>query len=521
MRRANGSSIGAWPRSIGSVRASVITTAITASTVSCRPLAPTAPAARAALAARAGHRKRPGVPHGRLDGGPLGAERIQGQCLRARHHRRKCGYARPLAALNTVNFTLRLGHAGCQYARVRVIVYCSCKAGKEEGEGIRWARTTRRSPAPGCGLPATIRTARTSAVASPGTPESASCPMAEASPASSARAGEAVTADGKSPDGTGLLAGGPAVVYVGGMGRSGSTLLERLLGELPGACPAGEVAHLWHRGVVNDERCGCGAPFQTCPFWQKVGAAAFGGWDRVDVDHIMALRSRVDRTRFVPLLAYPALRPSFRRALDEYASYYRKVYLAIAQISGCQLVIDSSKHASLAFCLRACGLDLRVVHVIRDSRAVAYSWSRVVKRPETLTETRMPTYPAASAAGRWTVQNTGVHLLARLGTPTLTVRYEDLAAAPAAVLHDIAAFAGLTASGSAFGFLGGSEPGEHWADLGAAHTVSGNPMRFATGRVPIRCDVRWRTAMPASQRRLVTAMTLPLLARYGYAGGTR
>jgi hypothetical protein len=305
------------------------------------------------------------------------------------------------------------------------------------------------------------------------------------------------------------------------MGRSGSTLLERLLGELPGVCPAGEVAHLWRRGVVNDERCGCGEPFGTCPFWQKVGAAAFGGWDQIDTDRIADLRSNLDRTLLLPLLTWPALWPSFRRDFDEYASYYRHVYLAIAQISGCPVVTDSSKHASLAFCLRACGLDLRVVHIVRDSRAVAYSWGTAVKRPETSTESRMDTYPAASAAGRWAVQNAAMHLLARLGTPTMLVRYEDLVAAPDAALRDIAAFAGLPGGSSSFDFLGGRESGEYWADLGAAHTVSGNPMRFTTGRVPIRRDVRWRTAMPASQRRLVTAMTLPLLARYRYPRGTR
>lgn len=312
----------------------------------------------------------------------------------------------------------------------------------------------------------------------------------------------------------------PRVIYLGGMGRSGSTLLGRLLGELPGVCPAGEVVHLLRRGVVNAERCGCGEPFPTCPFWQKVGAAAFGGWDRVDVDRIADLRLRLDRTRFVPLLAMSALRPSSRRALDEYAGYYLRVYSAIGQVSGCRALIDSSKHASLAFCLRESGLDMRVVHIVRDSRAVAYSWTREVKRPETLAETRMRTYPAASAAARWNVQNAALHLLARGGTPTLRVRYEDLVRAPAATLRGIAAFAGLPANGQELGFLGVSDSGEQWADMAAAHTVSGNPMRFTAGRVPIRRDVRWQTAMPATQRRMVTALTLPLMAHYGYARGT-
>src|SRR2546430_17108956 len=80
------------------------------------------------------------------------------------------------------------------------------------------------------------------------------------------------------------------VLYIGGLGRSGTTLLERLLGELPGACALGEVVHLWDRDVRDDERCACGRPFSGCDFWRAVGERAFGGWDRVDVGPGLALR---------------------------------------------------------------------------------------------------------------------------------------------------------------------------------------------------------------------------------------
>src|SRR5689334_21837129 len=104
------------------------------------------------------------------------------------------------------------------------------------------------------------------------------------------------------------------VIYFGGLGRSGSTLAERLLGELPGVCTAGEVVHMWERGIARHERCGCDEPFPSCPFWRKVGGVAFDGWDKVDPGHVTALRRTVDRSRFIPLLAAPALqRPFFTR----------------------------------------------------------------------------------------------------------------------------------------------------------------------------------------------------------------
>ena len=53
------------------------------------------------------------------------------------------------------------------------------------------------------------------------------------------------------------------VLYIGGLGRSGTTLLERILGELPGACALGEVVHLWDRDVRADERCACGGTGST------------------------------------------------------------------------------------------------------------------------------------------------------------------------------------------------------------------------------------------------------------------
>ena len=59
----------------------------------------------------------------------------------------------------------------------------------------------------------------------------------------------------------------------------GPRLLERALGELPGVLSIGETVHLWDRGLRDNELCGCGQPFSSCPFWRSVGDVAFGGWD--------------------------------------------------------------------------------------------------------------------------------------------------------------------------------------------------------------------------------------------------
>ena len=52
--------------------------------------------------------------------------------------------------------------------------------------------------------------------------------------------------------------------------------------------------------------------------------------------------------------------------------------------------------------------------------------------------------------------------------------------------------------------------------LSASHTVAGNPMRFRTGPTKLRRDDAWRQSLPRGRRVLVSALTGPLLARYGY-----
>lgn len=314
----------------------------------------------------------------------------------------------------------------------------------------------------------------------------------------------------------------PRILYLGGLGRSGSTLATRLLGQLPGAFPAGEVSQIWRRGVAEGERCGCGEPFPVCPFWNKVGQAGFGGWDSVDVARLDRLRRHVDRSRFIPLLTVPALaRPAFQQMLAEYVAYYVRTYAAIAEVSGCQVVVDSSKNASLAFCLHSASqLDLRVVHVVRDSRAVAYSWTKHVRQPAAASGRYMMRYSPAASAVLWNTQNAAMRLLAHIDVPTLRVRYEDLAASPDATLRQIADFAGLPADDTQFSFLAG-DGGSRWADLVVDHTASGNPMRFSAGRVEIRTDDSWRTQFSPSKRALVSFLTVPDLARYHYLATPR
>ncbi|MET0423668.1 MAG: sulfotransferase [Actinoplanes sp.] len=299
------------------------------------------------------------------------------------------------------------------------------------------------------------------------------------------------------------------VLFLGGLGRSGTTLVERLLGELPGVCALGEIVHLWQRDIRDDERCGCGARFSACTFWQRVGRLAFGGWDRVDIDRVHQLRDLVERTRHIPRLATAVEAPE---EVHEYAEFYSRVYAAAAEVAGARVVVDSSKHSALAHVLRwASHMDLRVVHVVRDPRGVAYSWTKTVARPESDGADEMTRYSPGRSALLWNAHNAAFSMLARRGVPVHRIRYEELLADPKATLLGLAEFAGLPVTSDDLGFLG---PG--YADLRVGHSAAGNPMRFTVGRLPLRRDDAWVGALPTGQRRLVGAVCGPMLRAYGY-----
>jgi hypothetical protein len=302
------------------------------------------------------------------------------------------------------------------------------------------------------------------------------------------------------------------VLAIGGWGRCGSTLLDMLLGEIPGFVSAGEIREVWLRGCVENRPCGCGLPFAACPFWSKVGHEAFGGWDRLDLQSLLTTRYGWDRAWRFPQLARDRGAVSRDAAVARYLDALSRLVRAVADVAGASVVVDSSKLATHVLLLtRAPGLDVRVAHLVRDSRGVAYSNQKHVLKTVTTGEpTLLPRYGAVSSALRYDVYNGLQHVVARRsGAPFLRLRYEDVVADPASALGRLARLSGQPAPDLDFLHDGAARLGEH-------HLVDGNPVRFRHGQVRLAPDLAWQTDLAPGGARAVTALTMPLLRAYGY-----
>ena len=300
------------------------------------------------------------------------------------------------------------------------------------------------------------------------------------------------------------------VVYIAGQGRSGSTLLDLLAGRLDGWFSMGEFRLFWH--AVRDEyRCACGEPVLECPVWSDVLARS----QTAAVTDVLADLKATVRFRRVPGLLAPALLGSHRAARDRSARALGDVYRAVAESTGASVLVDSSKDPIYGLLLRgAPGIKLHVVHLVRDPRAVAWSWQRKRVRPEVVErEAYQPVYSALHTSLEWDLRNALVHVLGRGAAGYARVTYEALVDDPAGALARIER--AVTGTGD-----GGADAA---AALAAAtggvelvnHTVAGNPMRFE-GAFAVKPDEEWKHALGRRDRRLVAALTWPLLRWYGY-----
>lgn len=301
------------------------------------------------------------------------------------------------------------------------------------------------------------------------------------------------------------------VLYIIGWGRSGTTLMDNVLGSHEGVFTAGEVTRLWELGFVGGRRCGCGRPVLECPFWSAVLEDALGPeWP--DPRRMVALQKGPLSVVRTPLLLGVARGRRTMSEATEYAGILARMYAAIAARTGCRVIVDASKRPPDAvLTAMATGIDPYVLHMIRDPRACAYSWQRPMADPSGAGPTEMDRHGVLMNAAHWVSWNLLAERVARAypAGHRMRLRYEDFMSAPRASVAAVLEMLGERPGEGPFA-------GEREVDLPTNHTIAGNPGRFRGGRVAVRVDDAWRVAQRPGDRRTTTALCLPWLRRYSY-----
>jgi len=298
------------------------------------------------------------------------------------------------------------------------------------------------------------------------------------------------------------------VIYITGSGRSGSTLLSALLGPASSAIGVGELAKLPHSGWIDGEYCACGLTVNCCPLWSEIREV----WCRktgAEVHDLAQVQLAVERSRHLYRLVFGAGRNHFA----EYGRLVGGVYDAIAEVSGAEIIIDASKNPLRALALnRIPTIDLRLIHLVRDVRGVAWSlMKRFAKDARSGVHQSIAGQSPLGSTAQWSLVNLMAEwaMSAMPHESRMRLRYEDLISRPASILDNLGQIADLEVR-EAVAKIDSS------ATITFGHMVAGNRVRMSPGE-SIKPDLEWRQVMDASVQRKLWIAAWPLMRRYGYA----
>jgi Sulfotransferase family len=302
------------------------------------------------------------------------------------------------------------------------------------------------------------------------------------------------------------------LIYVVGLGRSGTTVVSEYLANHTRGWCLGEVVNIFEYGLNRNELCQCGEPFNDCPFWRAIGKLAFGGWREANGHTAYEVIRQIDTLQLATRGMFQLLTSTERGQISRYSAAHLAICRAASALTGVTTIVDSSKHPAVALWLARRFPPLRTLHVVRDSRAVAWSWGKRVARPESGSmRTYMDRFDARTSAKLWNRTNLAAEAIQRTALGATRMRYEDFCANPEWSAQR--AVHALFPSNEV-GMRAGTPSGDRFEH--SPHAIGGNPMRFKSNIKHVRIDSEWQRAMASATVAAITRRTFPLLARYNY-----
>ncbi len=277
------------------------------------------------------------------------------------------------------------------------------------------------------------------------------------------------------------------IIYIIGAGRSGSTILDVVLGNHSNVAGLGELWAMLEPDHRSAGACSCGAEFRACIFWKSVLDTYRTKLGSRTIAEVRKLRLRLDLARHIPSSFLKKRSRQFQR----YASDNRALYEAIAEESGCEFLVDSTKQVGRGLNLLRCEqLDVYLLHLVRDGRGVMWSRQRDDARGEVFRHQALRRLPSFSIA-KWTAKNMLSEAIGMVSPERyLRIQYEDLVGQPQTTLAQIGSWCDLDV-----GELVQSLDNE--IAFSPGHQIGGNlRARTKSQTIRLRPDMSWSKNMP-------------------------
>lgn len=307
------------------------------------------------------------------------------------------------------------------------------------------------------------------------------------------------------------------IIYIAGYGRSGSTLLEKLLNCQPSMHATGELANFFKLYGLSSSLCSCGNTLDKCKFWSNVANELFmKGFSSREFFNYFRIQKRCE--------SFISHGGSFfsKRYHNMYSNFMNPFYEAVLNQLNSEekVLIDSSKTAYSNYyrpiaISRLAKYRVRVIHLIRDCRGVAWSVKKGLNRELESGKGGKPLFPVSRAIIGWIYSNMVASRLKKILSEDnyILIKYEDLVETPVKILNQLEEFLELDLDESIrIAKKAMFEPG---VQLPIMHQLSGNRMRFSS-ILTIRPDYAWKEKSNSQINYFIKIIAMPFMKKYGY-----
>lgn len=294
-------------------------------------------------------------------------------------------------------------------------------------------------------------------------------------------------------------------LYITSLGHSGSTLLDLLVGSIPGCFSTGELIwfpwQIYRDGKMCSKKqdfCTCGKPFTQCAVWSSILRNLSGkvGFD-VAKEPLRYAMNIIEPVRYGQAGRHHAvLKELYLRSHGSGLAFFWdrllrstsekswKLYDAITEETGAEWIVDSSKDQARMMALyHVRPADFKIIVLIRSAEGVLASQLKWGRKP-------------GPSLKRWLRLYNGRIASLLAGIPEdrfLIVSYERFTANPEQERGRIARFLGIETPLPTLSISGAEN-----------HLIAGNPMRYSK-EIIIRYDDAWRSRLSAEQIKLAVS----------------
>ncbi|PIB23016.1 sulfotransferase [Maribacter sp. 4G9] len=296
-------------------------------------------------------------------------------------------------------------------------------------------------------------------------------------------------------------------IYITGRGRSGSTVIDAMLGNSKSIESVGELVS--GMGRIN-AMCSCGKMMKDCNYWIEIRndfESKFSkNWDEFSRDTVKSGHIKY-------FLSTLFSNSTFYKVLAKDTQLFTKILL---QGVGKKALLDSSKNPNRALFLAKFYSDSKIIHLVKHPDGVAASKYKFIGRGKGykflrrtyLNPKLAPLYMTVEAIS-WMVGNSMIGLIKWIKPDkVMIVKYEDFGSRPEFIFKKLSRFLDIDLTEIQNAVTNGHP-------LTFGHTIGGNGVRNEETFV-FNTTKGKKRPMPAFYKLLIRIFCWPLMLLYGY-----